>query len=277
MEITVSPAKAIGLLCKTPHPIWLGFLQKFEQYAIYIIIDDNQSDYTIKYQQQYPVMHFIQLRDEECLANGFSNLNKIVLNKEVTAWDKASYYFSCIETCYQHIWLVEEDVFIYNEKVLLNIDQKFPDSDLLTAPFEIGTEANISNYWYWPKINIPFPPPYYCALVCCARISNTLLQHIKEYAVNNKQLFFLEAFFPTMAMHHHLTYHIPKDMTTVLYRFKWDYDTLNKGNTFHPVKNISFHKKARNKLQTMIQPPIKYIFPNFITRIVKRWVRLVSG
>ena len=97
--------------------------------------------------------------------------------------------------------------FFYDEHVLLNIDSKYDNSDLLSNSYGENTIGH-KNDWHWNRIDINFPPPYYCAMVCCVRISIELLFKIKEYANKYNTLFFLEALFPTICKKYNLQYDI---------------------------------------------------------------------
>lgn len=58
--------KAICLVTFKPNKIYLDFLNKFDTYDIYIIIDDNENNYNdIKI--QYPKLNFVQIMNEECV------------------------------------------------------------------------------------------------------------------------------------------------------------------------------------------------------------------
>jgi len=39
----------VCLLCYKPNDIWIDFLSKFTKYDIYIVIDDNSTDYKKQY------------------------------------------------------------------------------------------------------------------------------------------------------------------------------------------------------------------------------------
>ena len=119
------------------------------------------------------------------------------IEKEITAWDKSLYYFSSINTEYEKVWFFEDDVFFHDEESLLNIDSKYDNSDLLSNSYYENLNGH-KNDWHWDRIDIRFEPPYYCAMVCCVRISSNLLSKIRNYANEHHTLFFLEALFSTI-------------------------------------------------------------------------------
>lgn len=235
---------AICLVSFRPNKIYSVFFEKFINYDIYVIIDDN--DYNENhFKNNYPNINFIKIKNDDCSSNGFRNLSYITLRKEVTGWEKALYYFSHIKQNYKYIWFMEDDVYFYNENTLLNIDNKYKNIDLLcNSSFE---EAKL-NEWLWNMIKINYSPPYYCGMMCIVRFSNKMIQSIKEYAAKNNTLFFLEACYPTIAIKNKLSYiKNPQEFLSVTHRDNHNIDLLNKHNLYHPIKNLNEHIEARNK------------------------------
>ena len=62
---------------------------------------------------------------------GFQNTHTII--KGATSREKALYYFYKNDINYDHIWFIEEDVFIPTIETIKNIDIKYPDNDLLVS------------------------------------------------------------------------------------------------------------------------------------------------
>lgn len=237
--------KCVCMICFKPNDIWFDFLSKFTKYDIYVIIDDNSKDYKEEF-KKFNNINIIQIIDEECKKNGFINMN-FTINKIISGWEKAIYYFSSINTKYNKIWFFEDDVFFYNEQTLLNIDFKYNDSDLLSTYCGENTSGHKNN-WHWSKIDIKFTPPYYYAMVCCVRMSEYLLSKIKEYANEYNTLFFLEALFPTLCKKHNLQYDIVKELKNIVYRKNYDDKVIDKNNLFHPVKDLTKHVYYREML-----------------------------
>jgi hypothetical protein len=166
------------------------------------------------------------------------------VKKLITGWEKAIYYFSTINTTYKHMWFFEDDVFFHNEDVLLNIDSKYIDSDLLSAPYQ----AKNNRSWHWDKITIKFPEPYYNAMVCSVRMSSMLLSYIKDYTKNHNTLFFLEALFPTICKKYTLKYDTPAEFNNITFNNTINRIDINKTNLYHPVKDIQKHIYYRNMI-----------------------------
>ena len=125
---------AICLLTITPSIIWIDFLSKIKNYDVYIMLDNINFDAKI-YQQKYPNLKFIQIKNEDCVASGYIHSlymqNASLVFNEIVAWDRGLYYFTTLNVSYDNIWFFEDDCFFYNEDTLLNIDLKYPNADIL--------------------------------------------------------------------------------------------------------------------------------------------------
>jgi len=245
----------ICLICHKPNKIYLDFLNTITEYDVVVIIDDENEQYYKNnkeyYDTNYPRLMIAQFNFFYCIENGFQ-LSNLTLNKIVSGWDKAMYFFFLlhndkieIKNKYNHVWFIEDDVFFYDENVLINIDKQYPNSDLLTN--KIQTKNN-DETWIWNAVKLHTVEPYYNAMVCACRMSNTLLSHIFDYATKYKELFFLEVMFPTIAIKNNLICDFPEELITIQYRYDWKYDQLNKTKIFHPIKNIELHKLLRESL-----------------------------
>jgi hypothetical protein len=243
MDINPSIIKnKIALICFKPNDIYLDFLNKFSNYEVYIIIDDNSVNYSALYFTKYNNLKFIQMLGEICINYGFTNVNQIGVKKRVSGWDKALCYFAFNTNVNDKVWFVEDDVFFHSEDTLLKIDAKYPDYDLLSnCDFKPVTNMN---EWLWRFIQIKQPGPYYCGMMCAIRLSQNVLDKIRDYATLNKELFFLEALFPTLSKE--LNCCCPDELKTVVFRHYYTYEKVyNKNNIYHPVKNILKHEEFR--------------------------------
>ena len=227
---------AFCLLCIQPNEIWLKFLSKFKNYDLYLMIDNFDFDTTIL-KQKYNNINFIKINEDECSKSGFTDMN-FTIKKRISSWEKAVYYFSKINLNYENIWFCEDDVFIYNEKTIDNIDVKYPTSDLLTNKYEISNVKNDIN-WIWRLFPISLDPPYYHSMVCICRVSSRLLTQIKIHAENYNSLFFLEALFPTICMNSRFQYNIPDEFTNVQYRNEYLLDDIHHNFLYHPIKDLN--------------------------------------
>jgi hypothetical protein len=185
--------------------------------------------------------------------------------KNACSRDKGLYYFSMINTSYNHIWFIEEDVFFYNLNTIIRMDNKYNDSiDLLLRDLTIKKEKEPLN-WHWPKVDGKIDLPWACGMICVIRISKKLLEKIKEYALKNKTLFLDEALFSTIALHNNLKIDTPVEFSTIyendwrkMDENNWDKNKLinsvNKDNFLHPVKKLEEQIEHRE----MVKNKYKY-------------------
>jgi hypothetical protein len=237
-------SQCIALIVRCPTICWLDFLRDFIQYDVYVIIDDETKNYNDIYAKDYPNIKFIQVSSVDCLNSGFVDTN-FAINKLISGWDKALYYFALTNTSYDKVWFIEDDVFFYKEITIVNIDKKYKDADLLSKEVIENNEQN-NKEWYWECININHSPPYYHGMMCAVRMSRRLLSCIKEYATNNKSLYFLEALFPTICSKHGLKGRSIEELKNIYYRHTFEFNNLNKDELFHPVKVIEDHVTFRS-------------------------------
>jgi hypothetical protein len=241
--------QAICLLCKMPNPIWLNFLENFKNYDIFIIIDDNDVDYNEIYASNYTNLKLIQIQNEICYQFNYTNCNSAVGFPNVIAWDKAIYLMNEIEKTYEYIWFIEDDVFISDENVIINIDKQHTSVDLLSAFHDTNNSDDINkmNEWWnhWVNIIHKIHLPWAHSMVCACRVSRKLLQKVNEYKNKLGTLFFIEAMFNTIAMQNELSIQNPRELETIHWNTRWDISKIDFKNLYHPIKNISYHQSLR--------------------------------
>jgi hypothetical protein len=233
---------AICLITLTPNKIWCDFLNLFKKYKIFIIVDDNNFDLT-SFINTYNNITFIKVENEKCTLHGYIDAN-FFINKLISGWDKALYYFNTEENNYDFIWFVEDDVFFYNEDTIIQIDSKYINDDLLSNCYLENTNGE-THYWHWNKINIQYPPPYYNGMMCVVRVSKKMIDCINDYAYKNKTLFFLEALFPTISIKNNLKYSSPSEFYNIHFRYDFKINDIDTNNLYHPVKDLNDHISFR--------------------------------
>ncbi len=245
---------AVVLLTRFPHHMWLNFLKSFNNYDIYVAIDDNSQNYSELYhnKNEYMNINFIQYSEEECEKNNFYNLLlplDTVPDKKVMSWDKAFYYFCKINNSYEHIWFIEDDVFFMSEDILINIDTQFPETDLLTRDnFVAHSKENYVHNYFIKDLEYPL----YFSMVCACRISKRLLRLITEYANKYEHLEYHETLFNTLAVKNNLIIHNPKELEKIEYRTIHDIHDIHNISEYiyHPMKNYYLHCYIRdNKIK----------------------------
>ena len=231
----------VCLLTIKPSEIWLKFLSKFTNYKVIIVCDDNSVNYSEIL--DYPNLQFVQIPNSECLKFGFANLSSAISPKQiVNSWDKAMYYFSKINLTFNNVWLIEDDVYFYSEKTLLDIDIQYTNNDLLSNTITSKSDDMKSPWqWHWCLFSINLPEPHFRAMACAIRISKKLFSCIAAYADNNGTLFFLEPLFPTLAYHNTLIHTVIEELLHIEYRHEWLLEDIDTRSLYHPIKNLYQH------------------------------------
>jgi hypothetical protein len=232
---------AICFLTRTPNQTLIEFSELIisqTNMPVFIMIDNNNF---IILNNDNSKIKYLQINNHECINAGFS----YSLKYECCSWDKALYYFTKINTEYDHVWFIEDDVFIPSVSALINLEQKYPLADLLSVA---NRECKMSLHRYnrRDKLN----QPWFESMVCATRLSRKLFQKINEFVDKTKVVIFHEFFFNTLAMHNNLLIETPQELSTILYRRDWTFDDIKqkKFNLFHPIKNFELHAVYRTKL-----------------------------
>lgn len=196
---------AICLVTITPTNEWCDYLNRFTNYKIYILVDDNNFDYTL-YKTMYTKLFFIKFQHDSYKINGYTNTKF-----DNTAWDKALYYFAIENTIHKYVWFIDSSLQKYTEQSLINIDEHYEreKADLLYNGF-IENRNGYTGEWLWEKINMKYSNPYYNGDLMGARMSQLMLSKINEYATQHKELFYIEALLPTISIKNRLRYLTPK-------------------------------------------------------------------
>lgn len=233
---------ALCLICRSPDKIWCDLLNQFENYDVYVVIDSEICDID-PFIANYKNIKFVSINHELCVSSGYTNMNYL-MKKSVTGWEKAIYFFTIVNCNHQYVWFVEDDVFFMSENTVTMIDNKYSNADLLSNCITENLTGK-KNTWHWNKIDISYDPPYYKGMMCAVRMSKYMLNCIKNYAVTNGTLFFLEAMFPTIAMKNNLIHNFPLEMSTIRYDRNYNTSDIYPTHMYHPVKNIADHVKFR--------------------------------
>ena len=237
------------LLTRSPDIVWLDFLDLFYGcYRVFVVID-SQEDYSYL-KSKYTEITFVQISSKECRKAGYSNSDYMF--KKIVATDMAFYYFNRIETSYNHIWFCEDDVFFKDEDVLLGIDNKFPNADLITNNIHINRDGKNDGWRHWHSVGKTLNVPWARCLVCLMRASRGLMVKVDDFVVKNKKLIYKEILFHTLALHNEMEIQLPKEMSKIRWPKEWTYSLIkevgDKQYAYHPVKYIATHIKARMQI-----------------------------
>ena len=141
------------LITFRPNKIWCDFLNLFNKYKIFIIVDDNNFD-LFDFTNNYKNITFIQIEEIKCKNHGFIDTN-FMINSSINGWDKALYYFSIEYKDYEFIWFMEDDVFFYNENTIIQIDNQYINEDLLSNKYSVNIDGN-KETWHWSRLDIKY-------------------------------------------------------------------------------------------------------------------------
>lgn len=196
---------AICLVTITPTNEWCDYLNRFTNYKIYIVVDDNTFDYTL-YKTMFSNLFFIKFQHESYKVNGYTNTQF-----DNTAWDKALYYFAVENTIHKHVWFIDSKLNKCDQQTLLNYDQIYEEKnvDLLYSRFNENRNG-YKGYWLWNNIDVKYSNPYYNGELIVTRLSQNMLSKINEYASQFKSLFYIEALLPTVSIKNRLMYLTPE-------------------------------------------------------------------
>jgi hypothetical protein len=275
---------AIVFFCFRPPKELFDFakLLKGDTYDIFVAINDN--DYIIP-EYDTNVINIIRLNEREVKNAGYFNSNWNIRGN-VSSRDKAFYYFNKINhTNYDHIWFIEEDVFIPTTKTIMNIDEKYPDGDYMSNCFVMyGDNINTINKFNNINPDIPFVEyndnydffestffkennvkeyfdfVWLKGMTAAIRVSKKFLNEIDAFAFKHKTLFMDEILYPTISLHTNLLIINPVELSTIVYRrdycltdkiskmFYWNINDVRDDYLFHPFKELRLQDKLRLRL-----------------------------
>ncbi|MGD9656490.1 MAG: hypothetical protein AB7U61_02450 [Methylocystis sp.] len=272
---------AIAILTYEPAQVDVETYSKLASadYDVFIVIDNNKYEYA---GVSTPVT-FLKIDDFECINKGFKHLNPVITNRTkrgASAWEKAVYYFTCVDTFYENVWFIEDDVLIPTDNTLRHIDSLYPAADIVSSLNIVRSEYNISG-WYWLK-HIPIeklPLPWAFSMVCAVRLSKKVLQAVGDFISRNKDFeiersraeeadfcfdnvswddffhtkadtpikyFFIEYLFHTIALHKNLKVTVAPELQHILAaRDRGKVVEIHEECLYHPVKERYLHNLFR--------------------------------
>ena len=210
-------------------------------YKVFIMVDNN----TIKYPSIIQNINILQMDDKKCIKFGYKNASA-TLKKNPVTWDKVFYYFSNIDTNFNYIWFIEEDVFIPRFDLIKDLDEKYKNEDLICK--QDIAEATDTIEWHWNRAKGKIEKPWYRSLLCCHRQSKRLMLKIKDYVDKNGTLLFLEFMVNTIA--HNNNYNVKEinNLKTITWKKKYELEDIKMNNFYHPMKNLKQQQEYRKIL-----------------------------
>lgn len=245
-QMAPTPRRAIVFLTHRPpgeaYSFWKALAQyNPSEYEVFVCVDDNEHEIP-GYDGAVPL---IKIDAETCEEAGFNDTVDWFYFKAVSR-DKALFWLS-FNNRFEHVWLLEEDVFVPALDTLARIDAQYPDEDLLSATHNIVVRKSQLRTWAWPKIRnkIRLPLPWAKSMICGIRVSRALLECVSAYAQAHGSLFMDEALFNTLALHNGLRVATPPELSTIVFRHKWQKEDIIDTNLYHPVKNMARQRAFR--------------------------------
>ena len=197
------------------------------------------------------------VKDEVLRAEGFWGINRVDwIKREITAWEKALYYFCKIETAPEYVWFIEDDVFVPHINLISEIDEKHPDADLLSKQHFSKDESPSWFCWNMQEHKL-IEGPHYQSMCCAVRISRRLLMAIQEFAKEKGELIFLEFLFNTLAAKKGFKVECPKALKFIHFKEQQNHFGFNRNYMYHPIKNYKIHPLLRKTTQS--PPTIHYL------------------
>lgn len=241
----------VCIVCRLPNQIWLDFLNTVPG-DVFMVINDKTNLNNFKPGK----VQMIQINTNECYKSGFNHANRVIQTQsdiqrgfvnlpfpEVTAWDKALYYFSNLNNNYDNIWFVEDDCFFVDPNIFERMNSQYQNIDLLV-------KENNKNYertrWCWNHVKPFLSEPTAFSFIQTCRLSRRLLGLVKNTAQRLNRLVIIETLFNSLVMQNNLTMRHPNEFSLL----HWDknlthLDKLDPNKIYHPVKDINLHAILR--------------------------------
>lgn len=236
----------IALLCVCPNDRVIEFAKNYATtHPTYIICDDPNCE-----TPTLPNITFVKITDEECKSTGYIGANPAI-SKRPSAWDKVILYFCEQNTAPEHVWFIEEDVFVPRADIFKQLDQRYPTADLVTKQHVKDSEDPSFEFWY--DGDGKMERPFYRSLVCATRVSRRLFQKVKELHDSKNTLCFIEIIFSTLAVQNNFTIEKPEELQTIIFRHTWTEGTVNENQLFHPIKDTALHDVYRERLNSQTE------------------------
>ncbi len=220
-----------------------------EAYPVFITIDDYSYNIPGVEDDKSEKEHVTILKIDraECEAAGFKGA-VITMGGKACSRDKALFFFSRRFIEWEHVWFIEQDVFIPTEETITKIDRENPTGDLLVRQHKIVTEIGDSWWFRYLAGQITFPPLVAISMICAIRVSRALMVAIDRYASEHGTLFLDEALFNTLALQNSLSVATPRALRKIDYKTKWGSSDVDGSTLLHPVKDIQQQHQWREEL-----------------------------
>ena len=253
--------KALALLTLRPDDRQVDFYRGIEAdgYDLFVFVDDPE------FQPERDDVRYVFIDDWECANAGYYDFNPMFDKlSRVSSWDKAVYFFAQLNPVpYEHVWLIEDDVFVPTLAAISALDRKYPEADIVSEANIINTSGTTQGWFWWKFIEADLLPlPWAKSLVCAVRFKPTvfaLLPPLVErwkarYGVPDggpldyeRPLPCIEFVFHTLALHAGLSVAVAEELAGIAYRRDWTLEEMKADCLYHPVKDLNRQVEYRRR------------------------------
>ncbi|CAF2094040.1 unnamed protein product [Rotaria magnacalcarata] len=216
-----------------------------------LTFDGTLNDNTVVLPSTSSKVHYIQLNETICSKYGFLGASQPD-KKTCSAWDKALYYFSKLNTYHKFVWFVESDVLIPSSRAFFALHELYSTwADLVSGANGVDVDGTLRSWALWQTAVDTFIPPWSFSMVSAVGCSRRLLSMINQYVAWRGQLPYIEVLFQTIAVQNAEIIRVtPFELSTIKYRIFFNLEQLEAkpNNWWHPVKNPRLKKIWRQKL-----------------------------
>lgn len=179
------------------------------------------------------------------------------LSRLVSAYDIAIYYFSRKRGYFNHVWLIDDDVFIANLDTLKNLDARHTHTDLLTSTYNHNGDGDYNkNGWYHWRQTIGYTgPPWVMNSAAAVRVSKRLFTFIDMLVKTRYRLLMRELMFGTACHKAKFSQRSPPELSTLSSKKKLTTEDfkLAPTNLFHPVRDIENYDSYFQEINQLAQ------------------------
>jgi hypothetical protein len=178
--------------------------------------------------------------------------------KDMTSIEKTLYYFTYMNTDYDYIYLIEDDVFFPNTHQFdkfLEYTNQF-DHDFMATTICTQKQCPKWNWWSLPS---SFQNKLRSFNPIC-RLSKNLIMKCKEFALQHHKFEFYEIMFGSLCLQNNLSYHELSFLNEyITYDIRYLPKTISKKEInklpcfcIHPIKNDEWKYQYWNKIFTSL-------------------------
>lgn len=242
---------AVVLLTVRPNKGQVDFFRQIERenLDLFVLADDNDLDKSL-----YGDIRLIQIDDRFCRDNGFRRFNPVIAKPfECSAWDKALYYFSSVNTDYDNVWIIEEDVFVTTPDAIPEMDRKYGEADIISAANNVNETGELDSWFWWRHVPVAaLPLPWAWSMVCGVRLSRAAFRAIKDFVAReetrNADCLNIEFVFHSLALHQGMKVVVAEELKGVVWRKDWSTGELLAEGLYHPIKDVERHAVLRKEI-----------------------------